>query len=131
MVNEEEKEVSVSQTSSKEIKRESKAEERAVDVLVYFLVEVAKLVRDFGMPVIAFGMGIYVFWLVVTATDLQSSYKLGVGVFLTISGLISQLWIHARENPITRKKSSDAQAMDNQLDRLTTLVEHLVKKTKL
>ena len=67
--------------------------------------ELAKLLRDFGMPIVIFAMGIYVIWVgiasstVLKAADLDSEFVVLIGFLLTLIGLVSQLWIYSRENP--------------------------------
>lgn len=105
--------------------------QRAVDVIIYFLEKVAILVRDFGMPVIMFGMGLYVFGIVLTADqNLSPYYKVGIGLFLTAGGLLSQLWLHARQNPRSaspKTRDEDVRmehenALERQLERITKLL---------
>ncbi len=69
--------------------------------------ELAKLLRDYGMPIVIFAMGIYVIWVgiasstVLKAADLDSEFVVLIGFLLTLIGLLSELWIYSRENPPT------------------------------
>jgi hypothetical protein len=88
-----------------------------LDVLRYIL----EMIRDFGMPTVAFGTGIYAFFLVLhvpMAVELQTA----VALALTLLGLLAWLWIYSRENP--RVQSDEVR---EQLRRMNDLVEHLVQ----
>lgn len=75
----------------------------------------AILVRDFGMPVIAFSAGIYLLLVVGTATP---EYAAIIAGSLVAVGLLSQIWFYAREHP--RRANED---VTRQLDRMTDMVE--------
>ena len=116
--------------NSQEFKEPTKSKaKQGIDLIVYFLTEVAKLVRDFGMPVVMFGMGLYIFGLVVTGDALPPSYKVGVGLFLTGAGLVSWLWIYGREHPLTRDTMKrEDRALEHHLERVTKMLERLVTR---
>lgn len=98
-------------------KRSSGASSTFLEGLRYTL----EMIRDFGMPTVAFGAGIYAFILVLKvpmAVELQTA----VALALTLLGLLAWLWIYSRENP---KVQSDE--VREQLRRMTALVEHLVE----
>lgn len=96
---------------------ETPGSQNRFDGLRYIL----EMIRDFGMPTVAFGTGIYAFILVLRvpmAVELQTA----VALALTLLGLLAWLWIYSRENP--RVQSDEVR---EQLKRMTDLVEHLVR----
>jgi len=104
--------------------------QRTVDNIIYFLEKVAILVRDFGMPVIMFGMGLYVFGWVFTVDQIVSTVqKLAIGFFLTAGGLLSQLWLEARKS--RRNVKVKTKDKERGLAQSTTLEQQLERITKL
>ena len=85
--------------------------------------ELLEIVRDYGMPTVAFGTGIYAFILVLQV-QIAPELKAAVALSLTLLGLLAQLWVYSRENPRTQ-----SQELVEQLKRMTDLVERLVVKT--
>ena len=83
--------------------------------------DLLEIIRDYGMPIVAFGTGIYAF-LVVLRVPMAAELKTAVALALTLLGLLAQLWIYARENP--RVQSNEVR---DQLTRMTDLVERLVE----
>ena len=73
--------------------------------LMEALRDLAKLIREFGMQIVIFAMGLYVIWVGVSSTtvlkaaDLDSEFVIFIGILLTLVGLVSGLWIYSRENP--------------------------------
>ena len=58
-----------------------------------------EIIRDYGMPSVAFGTGIYAFVLVLHSS-ISPELKAGVALILTMAGLAAQLWMYARHNPL-------------------------------
>jgi hypothetical protein len=81
--------------------------------------ELLEIIRDYGMPIVAFGTGIYAF-LSALQVQMAPEFKAGVASGLTLLGLLSQLWIYARENPRAHNDE-----VTNQLKAITDLVERL------
>jgi hypothetical protein len=88
-----------------------------------WLREFLEIVRDYGMPTVAFGTGIYAFILVLQV-QIAPELKAAVALSLTLLGLLAQLWVYSRENPRTQ-----SQELVEQLKRMTDLVERLVAMT--
>ena len=65
---------------------------------LYVLREVAHLTRDVGMPIAVFSAGIVL--LLFIGTETLADRIVAVG--LVLLGLLSQMWIYARENPVKR-----------------------------
>lgn len=82
--------------------------------------ELLAIIRDYGMPTVAFGTGIYAF-ISVLQLPMATEVKAGVALVLTALGLMAQLWVYSRENP--RVQSDEVK---DQLKRMTDLVERLV-----
>jgi hypothetical protein len=82
---------------------------------------ILEMIRDFGMPTVAFGTGIYAF-IIVLRVPMAVELQTAVALALTVLGLLAWLWIYSRENP---KVQSDE--VREQLRRMTDLVEHLVQ----
>jgi hypothetical protein len=80
------------------------------------------ILSDFGMPLVAFGTGIYAFFFLFhleMATELKAAFALA----LVLLGIGAQLWSYARTNPRVQPNE-----VRDQLDRMTELVERLVEK---
>ena len=93
-----------------------------VEELFFFLEKMGKFVYDYGMPVAAFSMGLYLFWDITrdSTFDWLVSYKAAIGLFLTAVGL----WFYARANPAAPRQPAQ---VDPTLDRITTLLELCIK----
>jgi hypothetical protein len=85
--------------------------------------ELLEIIRDYGMPIVAFGTGIYAFILVLQV-QMAPEFKAGVALALTLLGILTHLWAYSRENP--RVQSDEVR---DQLTRMTNLVERLVETT--
>jgi membrane protein implicated in regulation of membrane protease activity len=83
--------------------------------------ELLEIIRDYGMPTVAFGTGIYAFILALQV-QMAPEFKAGVALALTLLGILAQLWVYSRENP--RVQSDEVK---EQLTRMTNLVERLVE----
>jgi hypothetical protein len=83
--------------------------------------DLLEIIRDYGMPTVAFGTGIYAF-IEVLRLPMAAELKTAVALALTLLGLLAQLWIYSRTNP--RVQSDEVK---NQLQRMTELVERLVE----
>ncbi len=104
--------------------------------LIRFLEEIARLVRDFGMPTVLFGMGIYVLGLgvgafaAVVGVDLDSAFVSVIGFLLILTGLGSWLWIYFREHPPTpREEVPTNPIVARQLELMTKLVEECFRSS--
>ena len=104
--------------------------------LIRFLEEIARLVRDFGMPTVVFGMGIYVLGLgvgafaAVVGVGLDSAFVSIIGFLLILTGLGSWLWIYFREHPATpREEAPTNPIIARQLELMTGLVEECFKSS--
>jgi hypothetical protein len=75
----------------------SKISNGAMKTTLLAVREIAQLTRDVGMPVTAFASGI-----VLLFNGVSGISETGVAVGLIILGLLSQMWIYARENPAKR-----------------------------
>jgi hypothetical protein len=80
-----------------------------------------EIIRDYGMPTVTFGTGIYAFILLLQ-TGVNPLVKAGVALALTLAGLLSQLWVYSRENPRIQNHE-----VTDQLQRMTTLVEYILR----
>lgn len=83
--------------------------------------EFLEIIRDYGMPTVAFGAGIYSFVAIINE-NLATELKIVAAITMTSLGLFSQLWLFARSNP---KVQSDE--VRQQLSRMTDIVERLVE----
>jgi len=80
-----------------------------------------EIIRDYGMPTVAFGTGIYAFILVIRV-PMAAEVKAAVAFAFTLLGIVAQMWVYARENPRTQSDE-----VREQLRRMTDLVERLVE----
>jgi hypothetical protein len=83
--------------------------------------ELLEIIRDYGLPTVAFGVGIYAFILILEVPGIPE-IKAAVAGGLTLAGLFAQLWVYTRANP---RKHSDE--VSEQLARMTRLVERLTE----
>src|SRR5438105_4059426 len=81
--------------------------------------EILQIIRDYGLPTVAFGVGIYAFILILEVPGIPE-VKAAVAGGLTLAGLFAQLWTYARVNP---RIHSDE--VSEQLARMTRIVERL------
>ena len=73
---------------------------RFVDWFFYVIRGVGVLVREFGMPVVAFGAGIGVVIILLQYDGPHAiKYKIAVGLILVVIGLFTQIVIHFHDNP--------------------------------
>ncbi len=95
-----------------------------VDWFFYVIRGIGVLVREFGMPVVAFGAGIGVV-IILLQYDGQHAieYKIAVGLILVVIGLLAQIVIHFHDNPrdISKPPPIDP-VLGQHLKQLTTLL---------
>ena len=86
-----------------------------IKTLLYALREIAHLTRDVGMPIAAFSAGI-----VLLFNGASSIPDVAVAVGLIVLGLLTQMWVYARENPAKRSDE-----LISHLKEITEMAKHL------
>jgi hypothetical protein len=98
--------------------------DRAAEKFFIFTRGIGLLVKEFGMPVVAFAAGIAVLIILIYYKgDKAIEYKIVVGLILVVVGLCAQIFIHCHDNPReTPKPPPIDPVLDRHLKDMITLI---------
>lgn len=100
---------------------------RGSDGIISILKKLCELIRDFGMPIVMFALGIYLLRNIDKAEFIPIEYRIIIALLLIIIGLGTQIWLYTRTHPrVPTPPQPINSTIDKQLERLTKLVEQLV-----
>lgn len=78
--------------------KSTEPESRILHALTHSFEELLRIIRDYGMPTVAFGAGIYGF-LMLLNVEVGNNAKIALAALLSIGGMLSQMWSFSRDNP--------------------------------